>query len=403
MPGQRVLQESLVTDPPLACDRYTDPIVKNRFVRFNAEHGCAARELSRHRGSRRRSPRACPTLQRCLSASCRSDVLRFILPSRYCESDALMRMAVLEFGALTQGAQRVEAICAWIRDHIKYEVGTTQATHSAFDTVTGRAGVCRDFAHLAIAFCRALNIPARFVPAYATFADPPPDFHAVFEAYLGGRLAPLRSDRARAAVGPGADRYRAGRRGRRFRDHLRARAHDLYVPAHRAHRHATQAQPIVAVAAEPRVACQVYRDVLSRLQLGAQQRRRVLPKLFPPGPAAPFVEADAMGVRSIALKHRHLFARESDVVHVEIRLVVQAERTVVEVGRADRHQHLVHHHDLAMEHGRMVLVDLDARPPTARPISRATPAARSRNRCGHRERSPALRRRARALAPGCGW
>ena len=187
----------------------------------------------------RRSPRACPTLQRCLSASCRSDVLRFILPSRYCESDALMRMAVLEFGTLTQGAQRVEAICVWIRDHIKYEIGTTQATHSAFDTVTGRVGVCRDFAHLAIAFCRALNIPARFVTGYATFADPPPDFHAVFEAYLGGRwhlfdptgLA-LRSDQV-------TDRYRARRRGRRFRDHLRARAHDLHVPAHRAHRHAT--------------------------------------------------------------------------------------------------------------------------------------------------------------------
>jgi transglutaminase-like putative cysteine protease len=81
----------------------------------------------------------------------------------------------------------VDFICAWIRDHIQYQIGSTNPNTSAADVLVQRAGVCRDFAHLAIAFCRALNIPARFIASYANFPDPPADFHAVFEAYLGGR------------------------------------------------------------------------------------------------------------------------------------------------------------------------------------------------------------------------
>jgi transglutaminase-like putative cysteine protease len=206
-PGQRVIEESFLTDPPLECDRYTDPIARNRFVRFNADAG-ALRVNYRATVEVDGAPEGVPDAAEVPVGELPLEVLRFILPSRYCESDALMRMAVLEFGTLAPGAQRVAAICQWIRDHIKYEIGTTQATHSAFDTVTGRAGVCRDFAHLAIAFCRALNIPARFVTGYAMFADPPPDFHAVFEAYLTGGwhlfdptgLA-LRADQVRIGTG----------------------------------------------------------------------------------------------------------------------------------------------------------------------------------------------------------
>lgn len=183
--GQRVMQESLVTDPPLPCERYTDPVLQNRFVRFNALAG-PLRVSYRATVEVDGAPEGVPDAAEVPVGDLPLDVLRFILPSRYCESDALMRMTLQEFGALAPGAQRVEAICVWIRDHIKYEIGTTQVTHSAFDTVTGRVGVCRDYAHLAIAFCRALNIPARFVTSYAMFADPPPDFHAVFEAFLGG-------------------------------------------------------------------------------------------------------------------------------------------------------------------------------------------------------------------------
>jgi transglutaminase-like putative cysteine protease len=81
----------------------------------------------------------------------------------------------------------VEAICDWIKTNVEYEIGSSQPSTTARDVLYNRAGVCRDFAHLGIAFCRALNIPARFVFGYAEFADPPPDFHALFEAYVGGR------------------------------------------------------------------------------------------------------------------------------------------------------------------------------------------------------------------------
>jgi len=74
-----------------------------------------------------------------------------------------------------------------VRGNIDYRIGSTIATTTAREVFMQRAGVCRDFAHLSVTFCRALNIPARLVSGYATFAEPPPDFHAVFEAYLSGR------------------------------------------------------------------------------------------------------------------------------------------------------------------------------------------------------------------------
>jgi transglutaminase-like putative cysteine protease len=128
-----------------------------------------------------------------------SDVLPYLLPSRYCESDLLSAMAQRTFGQLPQGFNRVEAICEWIHTNIAYEAGSSKPSTTARDVLANRAGVCRDFAHLGVALCRALNIPARFVVGYSEFADPPPDFHALFEAYLEGqwvlfdatRLAPI--------------------------------------------------------------------------------------------------------------------------------------------------------------------------------------------------------------------
>ena len=84
------------------------------------------------------------------------------------------------------GSIRVTRICNWIYERIEYLSGTSTPTTSAFDTVTELAGVCRDFGHLAIAFCRSLGIPARFVSAYA-YGLNPPDFHVYIEAFLGGR------------------------------------------------------------------------------------------------------------------------------------------------------------------------------------------------------------------------
>ena len=85
-----------------------------------------------------------------------------------------------------ENLERIVERLQWIHDNLDYERGSTQSTTTAADVFLSRAGVCRDFAHLGVAFCRALNIPARLVAGYAVFDEPPPDFHAVFEAYLEG-------------------------------------------------------------------------------------------------------------------------------------------------------------------------------------------------------------------------
>lgn len=114
------------------------------------------------------------------------DVMPHLYPSRYCQSDKLGRFAWRQFGDIASGHEKVEAICNWIYDNVDYLEGSSDTSTSAYDTFTLRAGVCRDFAHLGITFARALGIPARFVSAYALDLVPQ-DFHAVFEAYLGGR------------------------------------------------------------------------------------------------------------------------------------------------------------------------------------------------------------------------
>src|ERR1700737_609418 len=115
-----------------------------------------------------------------------AEALVFIYPSRFCQSDLLARLAKREFNQDESGFYRVTRICNWTPERIEYLSGTTTPTTSAFDTVTQLAGVCRDFAHLAIAFCRSLGIPTRFVSAYA-YGLNPPDFHVYIEAFLGER------------------------------------------------------------------------------------------------------------------------------------------------------------------------------------------------------------------------
>ncbi len=115
-----------------------------------------------------------------------TNTLLYTLPSRYCQSDRLVAMATDLFGEAVPGFARVSAVCDWIYTHITYQYGTSDTGTSAFDTAVQRIGVCRDFAHLGIALCRALNIPARYVSGYCLGLQPP-DFHAYFEAYLDGR------------------------------------------------------------------------------------------------------------------------------------------------------------------------------------------------------------------------
>ncbi|MBF6631754.1 MAG: transglutaminase family protein [Comamonas sp.] len=118
------------------------------------------------------------------------DVLTYIYPSRYCQSDRLAYFAVQEFGNLPMGYVRAQAICQWVRQHVTFRSNTSSGTTAAIDTLVERVGVCRDFAHLMIALCRACNMPARFVTGTDYGADPalgPPDFHAYVEVYLGNR------------------------------------------------------------------------------------------------------------------------------------------------------------------------------------------------------------------------
>ncbi|PRY52258.1 transglutaminase-like putative cysteine protease [Arcticibacter pallidicorallinus] len=125
-------------------------------------------------------------------------VLSYLNPSRYCQSDKLYRLANNMFGHIENAFEKVLALTEWIYNNVEYLSGSTNSQTSAYDTVTEQAGVCRDFAHLGIALCRALTIPARYFTGYS-YKLSPPDFHACFEAYLGGRwiifdptrLAPL--------------------------------------------------------------------------------------------------------------------------------------------------------------------------------------------------------------------
>jgi transglutaminase-like putative cysteine protease len=113
-------------------------------------------------------------------------VLTYLLPSRYCESDRFSPVAWELFGRIENRAEQVREICRWVDANLEYKPGATDGRTSAWDVWQLRQGVCRDYAHLAIALCRALSVPARYVGAYAATLEPM-NFHACFEAYLGGQ------------------------------------------------------------------------------------------------------------------------------------------------------------------------------------------------------------------------
>ena len=118
--------------------------------------------------------------------------LLYILPSRYCLPDALGDEAWQLFGGVRPGYRRVQAICQHVHDHLTFRYGSTTPLSTAFDVNITRLGVCRDFTHLAISFCRALNIPARYVFGYLPDMDTvaesvPMDFAAWMEVWLGDR------------------------------------------------------------------------------------------------------------------------------------------------------------------------------------------------------------------------
>ena len=120
------------------------------------------------------------------------ELLRCILPSRYCDSDRLMDFAFEKFGQVPNGLQRVQAICNWTHENIEYRWGSGSPHISASEVIARGFGICRDFAHVAVALCRCFNLPARYVTGHLPdvgFLDPgaPMDFHAYMQAYVGGR------------------------------------------------------------------------------------------------------------------------------------------------------------------------------------------------------------------------
>jgi transglutaminase-like putative cysteine protease len=120
------------------------------------------------------------------------ETLTFLLGSRYCETDLLTDFAWKQFGLTPLGWDRVQAVCDFVHDHIKFDYTQARATRTAVGAFNERIGVCRDYAHLAITLCRCLNIPARYCTGYLGDAGTPPpyglmDFAGWFEAFLGGR------------------------------------------------------------------------------------------------------------------------------------------------------------------------------------------------------------------------
>ena len=188
-PHQIVVSESLAISQPLLTNLYTDPVTHTRFLRLKAfagpltVHYEATVDLDHYTA-------APEQLNEVAVANLPGPVLPYIYPSRYCQSDRLLRLATHEFGHLWQGYSRVQTIRDWVTQRVSFQSNTSTGNTTAIDTLVDEVGVCRDFAHLMIALCRAVNIPARFATGIDFGADPilgPTDFHAYVEAYIGDR------------------------------------------------------------------------------------------------------------------------------------------------------------------------------------------------------------------------
>jgi transglutaminase-like putative cysteine protease len=185
-PRQTVVHESLQLSQNLPVNFYTDPATQNRFFRVRAAAGPFTLNYSAVLDITHFEARP-QDLSELSANALPGDVLTYLSPSRYCQSDRLMTLASNEFGQLPTGYSRAQAICDWVQRHVRFQGNTSNSNTSAIDTLIERVGVCRDFAHLMIALCRAVNIPARMASGMDYGADPvlgPPDFHAYVEVYL---------------------------------------------------------------------------------------------------------------------------------------------------------------------------------------------------------------------------
>lgn len=182
---QRVVKERLVLTPNGGDEQYVMPESGNRYDRVKLLPG--AFELRYEAIVDLKVQKMSPAeIGEIPVGKLPFEVLPHLQPSRYCQSDRMLHLAERTFGKADAGHLRVTEVCNWIYDHVDYVRGSSDEHTSAMDTLVDHAGVCRDFAHLGVAICRALGIPARFASCYAWQLEPA-DFHAVFEAYLGGR------------------------------------------------------------------------------------------------------------------------------------------------------------------------------------------------------------------------
>jgi len=186
-----VTPEVITFDPPVPARQFTDPFgnVCTRIVAPGGRISMSADFVIRD--SSEPDPVVPDAMQHPVQ-DLPDDVLPFLLGSRYCDTDKLSNIAWSLFGGTQPGWARVQAIVDFVHNHIRFDYQKADDTRTAFDGYTQREGVCRDFAHLAIALCRCMNIPARYCTGYLGDIGTPPvpypmDFSAWFEVFLGGR------------------------------------------------------------------------------------------------------------------------------------------------------------------------------------------------------------------------
>jgi transglutaminase-like putative cysteine protease len=179
---QTVVEERLTFDPPLDYVRRDDPVSGERRVAFEHQGRLTVVYTATVEIADREMDLAGAVQHRV--AELPIETLPYLRGSRYCPSDTFETIADQKFGSL-KGGERVAAIVAWIIGHLEYRPVSDWRT-TALETYVQRAGVCRDFAHLAVTLCRASDIPARVASVYALGLHPP-DFHAVAEVFVGGR------------------------------------------------------------------------------------------------------------------------------------------------------------------------------------------------------------------------
>jgi transglutaminase-like putative cysteine protease len=183
-PHQTIISESFVIDPYIKIEELVSAQNDNRVVRFEMEEASSIKVTYKATIDNYCGVKDYTSLVEIPIAEMDNAVLPYLYPSRYCQSDKLYRLANNLFGHIENPFEKVLTLTGWINKNVQYISGFTNTQTSAYDTVTQQQGVCRDFAHLGIALCRALTIPARYFTGYA-YKLKPADFHACFEAYLG--------------------------------------------------------------------------------------------------------------------------------------------------------------------------------------------------------------------------